>query len=68
LAEELHPAHKAACHRLAKIVELLNTAIEEERAVRSKLAELGWAHILPDASKEFGVLGEFHSVLSSWNR
>jgi hypothetical protein len=68
LTEELRPAHKQACRRIAKTVEELSAAVEEERAVRSRLAELGASDALVDAGREFGTLPEFHSRLSEWNR
>jgi hypothetical protein len=68
LAAALRPAQKAACRRIAKAVEELSAAIEEERRVRSKLVEVGCTEALPDAGREFGALSEFNSTLSTWNR
>jgi hypothetical protein len=68
LAEELKPAHKTACRKIAAAVESLSAAVEQERKVRAKLAELGWSNALVNAGKEFGTLTEFHSLLSTWNR
>jgi hypothetical protein len=68
LAAALKPSHQSACLRIAKCVEQLSVAVEEERAVRSKLLELGCPDALPDAGHEFGTLAEFHSTLSAWNR
>jgi hypothetical protein len=68
LVAELKPGHRQACLRIAKCVEALSAAVEEERKVRSKLAELGASNALVDAGREFGVLAEFHSLLSTWNR
>jgi hypothetical protein len=68
LAAELKPAHKAACLRIAKCVEALSAAVEDERKTRSKLSELGARDALVDAGKEFGTLTEFSSLVSVWNR
>jgi hypothetical protein len=66
-AEALRPRHRAAVKRMAKAVEELSAAVEAERAVRGELAEVGSA-ALPDASREFGTLHEYSSLLSGWNR
>jgi hypothetical protein len=68
LAEELRPAHKAACRKIAAAVESLSAAVEQERKIRAKLAELGCSNALVDAGQEFGTLSEFNSLLSTWNR
>jgi hypothetical protein len=66
-AEALRPKHKAAVRRIAKAVEELSAAVEQEREVRRELGELG-STALVDAGCEFGVLSEYGSALSSWNR
>jgi hypothetical protein len=65
--EALRPRHRAAVKRLAQLVEQLSVAVAAERAVRGELAEVG-SSALPDASREFGSLNEYGSILSSWNR
>jgi hypothetical protein len=67
-AEAVRPRHKAAIRKIAQLVEQLSLAVEAERAVRAELAEVGSTGALPDASREFGSLNEFNSLLSSWNR
>ena len=67
-AEALRPRHRAACRRIAQLVEQLSLAVEAERAVRAELAEIGAGGALPDGSRELGSLAEYGSTLSAWNR
>jgi hypothetical protein len=68
LAEELRPVHKQACRKIARAVEVLSAAVEEERKVRARLLELGCDAAMPDGGKGLGTLSEFNSALSTWNR
>ena len=66
LAVLCRPKHAAAVRQIARAVEMLSAAVQTERDVRAGLAEVGAAHALPDAGFEFGTLGDFHSLVSTW--
>ena len=63
-AELVRPRHQAAVKRIGQLVEQLSLAVQAERAIRAELTEVG-SHALPDAGREFGVLSEYGSLLSS---
>lgn len=73
IAGKMQPAHKAAITAIAKALEALSIAIEEETATRKELARVAperESSLLPNCSDDLmvGTLADWNSPASAWAR
>ncbi len=74
LASEIQPRHQEAVSAIAKALEALSVAIDDEIATRTELAQVGAPEhesaLLPDCSGDLlvGSLADWNSPASAWAR